>query len=474
MLSAPFGLDPPPCHPADLVFAYLRGVVYGLAERIEYLGMNATSRDRPVAVDVFSGAGGMSLGFEQAGFDVLAAVDSDPVHLAVHEHNFPHAYPQCADVASISVQDIEGAVRKGWALAGRSGEWGGSVDCLLGGPSCQGFSDMGRQRPGDPRNELIFAFARIVEDLQPRTFVMENVPGLLFPKTRDQLDRLVLRFRNAGYTIQSDPPACIDATDYGVPQRRRRVFLIGVAEGLPIPDPPKRTDSPTVSEALDDLPNVDEFPELLSTDRVVMTSEQQRSMQHAASEYAQSLRTRYQFEYPRRWDEAVLTGCRRTVHSRDVHDRFASLDSGGEDQPSRTKRLSPGGFAQTLRAGTGRDHGSFTAPRPIHHVYPRVITVREAARLHSFPDWFQFHVTKWHALREIGNAVPPRLAAAVARTVFAALGEESCEPPEQVLNPGSDALLEMSLRGAARHYGYDESLLPDDVRRKSAINRHAV
>jgi DNA (cytosine-5)-methyltransferase 1 len=94
--------------------------------------------------------------------------------------------------------------------------------------------------------------------------------------------------------------------------------------------------------------------------------------------------------------------------------------------------------------------------------------VREAARLHSFPDWFQFHITKWHALREIGNAVPPRLAAVVGRTIVAAL-EASPSPPDRELQLGADTLLQMSLVEAARYYKYDEDLLPYDVRRQSSV-----
>lgn len=420
--------------------------------------------ERPIGVDVFCGAGGMSLGFEQAGFDVLAAVDSDPVHLAVHERNLPDAYPVCANASDIEAEEIESAVRKGWSLAGRTGEWDGIIDCLFGGPSCQGFSDMGQQKVEDHRNNLVFTFARLVEELQPRSFVMENVPGLLFPKVRHKLLRLEQRLRDAGYTLQSEPPQLLDAADFGVPQRRRRVFVVGVLAGTPVPVTPSRRRSPTVSQTLDDLPNVDEFPELLSSDRLMLSRDQLAALEEAASTYVRSLRKRYGLEYPRLWDRADLTGCQRTLHSRAVRARFATLAPGAEDERSRTSRLEGVGLAKTMRAGTGRDHGSFTAPRPIHHNYSRVVTVREAARLHSFPDWFQFHVAKWHALRQIGNSVPPRLAGAVARSVVKALSYEPSAPTRRVCL-GSDDLLRMSLREAAKHYDFDGNLLPFDVRR---------
>lgn len=422
------------------------------------------SQVRPIAVDLFAGAGGMSLGFEQAGFDVLAAVDNDPVHLAVHERNFPYTYPLCEDVFSVSADAIQAGVRKGWSQAGRDGEWNGVIDCLFGGPSCQGFSDMGRQQADDARNKLVFAFARLVRDLRPRSFVIENVPGLLFPKFSFQLKALQGTLSAAGYTLQAEQPLCYDAADHGVPQRRRRIFIVGVAAGLEVPHLPNRLLGPTVSDALDDLPNVDEFDELRESDRLVLSQAARTALEEAASPYVRTLRGRTGLEYKRKWNQSVLTGCQRTEHSDTVRRRFESLGPGAEDQTSRTSRLASKGRSQTLRAGTGRDHGSFTAPRPIHHRHARVITVREAARLHSFPDWFAFNTAKWHALREIGNSVPPRLAAAVASTIMASLGV-TVKPPKATLHFGPDELLSMSLHQAADHFGVDRETLPRDVRR---------
>jgi DNA (cytosine-5)-methyltransferase 1 len=420
---------------------------------------------RPIAVDVFAGAGGMSLGFEQAGFDVLAAIDNDPVHLAVHQRNLPLAHPVCDDAATVAVGTIHAAIRKGWALAGRPGEWDGTVDCLFGGPSCQGFSDMGSQQPDDERNDLIFAFARLVEELKPRAFVMENVPGLLFPKVRDQLERLQTRFVDAGYQLQSPMPALLNAGDFGVPQRRRRVFIIGVVPGLTLPGLPEAGVGPNVAAALGDLPNVDDYEQLLSSDRLSLTVADEAALMHRASEYVKSLRRSAGLEYDREWDPLVLTGCHRTVHTAKVRRRFASLIPGSPDESSRTHRLEGQQLSRTLRAGTGRDHGSFTAPRPVHYEHHRVITVREAARLHSFPDWFDFNVAKWHAFREIGNSVPPRLAAAVASKVAGILGVPSARP-NKTLTLGSDDLLGFSLGTAADHFGYDRAKLSVDVRRQ--------
>lgn len=124
------------------------------------------------AVELFCGVGGMGLGFEQAGFDVLAAVDLDPVHLAAHERNFPLCQPLCGDVSEISGSDLQAAAKAGWKSRESGTDFVGPVDCVFGGPSCQGFSVIGRRDPDDPRNALVTQFARVVLELRPRWFVL--------------------------------------------------------------------------------------------------------------------------------------------------------------------------------------------------------------------------------------------------------------------------------------------------------------
>ena len=130
-------------------------------------------RKRPVAIDLFCGAGGMSLGMERAGFDIALAVDHDGYHVATHERNFPYGQVKCA-----SVQELDGKTIR--HLSGCTGE----IDLVFGGPPCQGFSNMGLRDTHDPRNTLIFHFARLVDELHPKAFVMENVTGLNMGATR--------------------------------------------------------------------------------------------------------------------------------------------------------------------------------------------------------------------------------------------------------------------------------------------------
>lgn len=350
---------------------------------------------RPIAVDLFAGAGGLSLGLQLAGFDVAAAIEFDPHHAETHRRNFPNCVVVERDAAKVTATQLFEAQPRL-----RSG-----IDLVAGGPPCQGFSVMGLRKATDPRNGLIGEFARLVIELNPKTFVMENVPGILAPKYRTRLNRALARLRRAGYRVAE--PIVLDASDYGVPQRRKRVFIIG-ARGrtkLPVLPPPKATRSPTVWDALRDLPDV-EAHEALAVDDVY------KGRLGRPSEYATALRVKR---------NVGLTGCLRPTHSHDVLVRFAATLPGSREPISRFERLAKDGVAGTLRAGTTYERGKYMAPRPIHPVQDRCITVREAARLHSFPDSFAFHPTRWHGFREVGNSVPPNLARAVGAAVLQVL-----------------------------------------------------
>src|SRR5687767_4174287 len=147
---------------------------------------------RPVAVDLFAGAGGLSLGFEQAGFDVAAAVEIDPIHCAVHKFNFPNTVVIPRSVAELTGSDIRMA----------SGIGTRTVDCVFGGPPCQGFSLIGHRVLDDPRNKLVLDFVRIVAELDARTFVFENVKGLTVGRHKRFLSELVEAFGKAGYAVR--------------------------------------------------------------------------------------------------------------------------------------------------------------------------------------------------------------------------------------------------------------------------------
>ena len=163
------------------------------------------------------------------------------------------------------------------------------------------------------------------------------------------------------------------------------------------------------------------------------------------------------FGYVRDWRPGMLTSSMRTEHTDISRRRFAETLPGDVEPVSRFFRLPADGVANTLRAGTDSARGAFTSPRPIHYEHPRCITVREMARLHGFPDWFRLHRTKWHGARQIGNAVPPPLARAVASKVIDAMGVKPSRP-EEVLTLGDVSLLHLDPTQAAQHWSVDNPI----------------
>ncbi|RDV02413.1 DNA cytosine methyltransferase [Undibacter mobilis] len=384
----------------------------------------------------------MSLGFEQAGFDVVAAVEVDPVHAAVHEFNFPTCATLCRDISKLSGAEIRAA-----AGIGRR-----KVDLVVGGAPCQGFSLIGHRVLDDPRNSLVLDFVRIVCELDANYFVFENVKGLTVGKHKVFLEELVSTFQHKGYDVRI-PWQVLNAADFGVPQSRERLILLGAKKGLRIPDYPlPAVATPTCEDALGDLPNADDFPGLTESDEIRLPA---RAWKYPSS-YGREMRCQsndaWHFGYIREWDPSILTSSMRTGHSDISKRRFAATECGDVEPISRFFKLSPGGISNTLRAGTDAARGAFTSPRPIHFRYPRCVTVREMARLHGFPDWFRFQETKWHGARQIGNAVPPPMARAVGAAVIAAIG---CVPERvgKAIKLGDPSLLKMDVSAASSYWG---------------------
>jgi DNA (cytosine-5)-methyltransferase 1 len=397
----------------------------------------------------------MSLGFQMAGFDVLAAVEYDPIHAAVHEFNFP----DCATICR-SVAEIDGKYIRAQSHIGDS-----DIDVVFGGAPCQGFSLIGKRALDDPRNHLVYHFVRLVTELRPKFFVFENVKGLTLGEHKRFLDQIIEEFKGFGYKVESRYRV-LNAANFGVPQDRRRLFLLGSRRGMPLPRYPEETHSPeallpglrsatpTVWDALGDLPEADKFEELLERDWVFAEFGKPGA-------YAASLRDSASGQN----GSEFLTSSLRTVHTPLSQRRFRATPQGTVEPVSRFLKLDPEGVCNTIRAGTASDHGAFTSPRPIHPYSPRCITVREAARLHSYPDWFRFHVTKWHGFRQIGNSVPPLLAKAVASQVAEALTTKSWSSFPRRL--GDPALLSLNMSEAAERYGVSATVIPQRQRRPS-------
>lgn len=359
-------------------------------------------------IDLFAGAGGMSLGFEQAGFLPALGLDDDKRAVAAYGQNFPGAA-----ILAEGASDVVG----GDLLSAAGIE---SCDVVVGGPPCAAFSVGGQRLRNDSRRSLISEFGRLVREIGPSYFVMENVPGILSPRCLEVVEQFMLEMKRGGYELSD--PWVLSATDFGVPQRRRRVFIAGARSGLPTPTAPTRTvsTSTTSKQAIEDLKLIHDDCAQVNRDH----PESSGSLSQFAARMSGVARDPDDLSRLR-LNPPALTGCERVNHSQNVVERFASVEPGKSDAISRFIRLHPNRPAPTIRAGTLSEHGSHTAPRPIHYDYPRCITVREAARLQSLPDWFQTDKTKWRGYMQVGNAVPALLARAVASAIMKSLSDIS-------------------------------------------------
>ncbi len=345
-------------------------------------------------IDLFCGAGGMSLGFHRAGFRQVLAIDMDPASIATYRANFgDHA--RVADIVKLVEGAFDSIPR---------------ADIVIGGPPCQGFSLLNKKKVGDARRQLWRPYLDVVRASGAKAFVMENVPQLL---DSDEFEEILFEAKQLGFTVAS---AKLLAADYGVPQRRTRAFVVGVLEGDPsnVFPPPPTHESPhrSIANLFDALP--DRLP--------------WRTVRDAIGELP----------------PPVGTGIRAEPSPLDLHfgrtptetsmARYRAIPEQGmnrEDLLRRAPQLTPKCWIDK-KGGTdlmGRlwwDRPAFTIrteffkPEKGRYLHPeqhRPITHREAARLQSFPDSFIFCGTKIEIARQIGNAVPPLLAEAVAKSV---------------------------------------------------------
>ncbi|MGU2420045.1 DNA cytosine methyltransferase [Burkholderia cenocepacia] len=346
-------------------------------------------------VDLFCGCGGFSLGAHRAGYDVAAAFDIDPILTSSFGENFPNTQLTLADVSTLTAAKVREVV-------------GEDIEGIFGGPPCQGFSEIGRKDVNDPRRQLLGHFFRLVSEVRPRFFVMENVRGLAHDDARGVLEEALGRVEN-DYAILG--PLILDAAEFGAATRRQRLFVIGVRndEGVSITLEDLvewKRPAATVRAALADLADAAYLGEADGFDTWKIVK---KGPPHA---YARALRS----------SSGEFTSHTTVKHRPDIAARFSAVPQGGVDSVGRHPRLSWDGQCPTLRAGTGSDRGSYQAVRPLHPDEPRVITVREAARLQGFPDDHKFHSTTWHSFRMIGNSVSPVIAEAIFGAIAAKLG----------------------------------------------------
>lgn len=310
-------------------------------------------------VSLFSGGGGLDLGFEAAGFDPVVCVDNDPIACKTLRQNRPHWNVECVDIRDFDAKPYRGA------------------DVVVGGPPCQGFSTAGKGDPSDPRNFLWHEYMRVVEEVEPHAVVLENVSALTHKRNGDHLTGIMGALESRGYKFAY---SVLNAADYGVPQARRRLIVIGIRDGkASLPPPTTASDRVTVWDAIGDLAE----------------SSNDAMLNHEPNSHAERVIARWSLLAPGETDPNY---------------RRARLD---KDKPSVTIRAG-GGYGPN-----GNHLGGFHPP--IHPTLPRQLTVREAARIQSFPDDWELCGPKTIQGRQIGNAIPVKLAEAIAKHVASLL-----------------------------------------------------
>lgn len=366
----------------------------------------------PTTIDLFAGVGGLSLSAARAGFNVKCAVEIDKQAVATHTINFPNTAHVTGDVHALS----------GEKLLKETGVSPGALSGLIGGPPCQGFSAIGLRAAADPRNDLLVDFFRLVAEVGPAFYLAENVPGVLDERNTALLKEASGRVPKRYVQLE---PFVVKASGYGAPTTRTRVFFYGY-------DPDRVAALKHDDFALTDADDVRVRDALLGLPGIRSTWQTEEQSWRAVgtldnSAFADAIANRVPFgvgdedAISRFKKKREVSGFLGTVHKRSTIRRFDALGPGESDPVSRCRRLDANGYCPTLRAGTGPERGSYQAIRPVHPNSPRVISPREGARLQGFPDWFQFHPTKWHAFRQIGNSVSPIVGEYLLRLIHAAM-----------------------------------------------------
>lgn len=353
-----------------------------------------------IGVDVFSGSGGLSLGAEMAGIDVRYAVEVWPSAARTYKRNHPNSVVFNKDIKEIDPK----------TEIGKEDE---RIFIIMGGPPCQGFSMSNQRREENgrtmenPKNQLFKQFVRFVDQLQPDWFLFENVEGIINMEKGETIKMIAQSFRDLGYHISE--PTILWANDFGVPQRRNRCFIVGNKVGIDFEFPEPTGELVTVSDAIDDLPilksgdNIPELPYRLSIEQ--------------CSSYA---------KYMRRNSEQSLQN-QVSQNNALVIKRYSYIPQGGNWRSIpeelmtnyKDKGRCHSGIYKRLRADAPSVViSNYRKMMLIHPTQDRGLSVREAARLQSFPDDFYFDGPISHIQQQIGNAVPPLLAKAIIEKIF--------------------------------------------------------
>ncbi|HCD7565049.1 TPA: DNA cytosine methyltransferase [Pseudomonas aeruginosa] len=350
-----------------------------------------------LGIDLFCGAGGMSIGAEMSGVDVRFAVEADPHAARTFRENHPGTTLLEQNIKNIKAQEHLRFER------------GPSPVVIFGGPPCQGFSTSNQKNRNsdNPNNWLFKEYLRLVQEVMPDWVVFENVKGLIETESGYFLDEVLKGFESKGYTTSH---FTLNSADFGVPQRRNRLFIIGSLHGTAVSQPtPTTLKHVTVREAIHDLPDLNNGD----------TRDLDYYPRPADSSYARKIRGKK----ARCWNNIV------TNNAKHIIERYSHIPQGGnwEDIPSSLM----GNYKDSSRCHTGiyrrlKENepsvviGNFRKNMLIHPWQDRGLSVREAARLQSFPDSFRFFGSIGFQQQQVGNAVPPLLAKAIFDLIMSA------------------------------------------------------
>lgn len=366
------------------------------------------------SIDLFSGCGGMTLGFSWAGFTSVLASDIDENCEKTFATNFPEIPFLCGDLSDFKKDDFDNHIKKA------------DIDVIIGGPPCQGFSLANKRRnkvSNDPRNRLFYEFVKTIDWYSPKAFVMENVKGLLSMQSGEVIKQIIKEFESAGKFGYEVDYKILKASDYGVPQSRERVIVMGIRRDLEMkPQFPEKCieKEVTVEEAISDLPQINAGE---GEERMKYVTKPQGAYQQLMRNNTEGVFNHIAMKHTKRVIER-FEAIRPGKNLLDVWETHGAVQRGNPKEKSKIKfsqnnlRLIPDKPAPTIAASFQSNF--------IHPYLNRNFTAREGARLQSFPDDFIFEGMRtkmsWEKglsqYQQIGNAVPPLMAFEIAKTLI--------------------------------------------------------
>ncbi len=387
----------------DTIINICNGLNITLKEFFDFEEFDISSEIKPKVIDLFCGAGGLSLGFKMAGYDIVGGVEWDKAAMETHKKNFKTNYEYCGDIKLITDEEIKNRFS--------------NVDVIIGGPPCQGFSALNRHNKdleNDPRNVLFMEFIRFVKIISPKAILIENVRQILTSKDGYAKNTICKLLDDLGYNVVYK---VLNASEFGVPQKRMRAVFVGVKKELnkysfDLLDKYKVDKFVTVDEALGDLYSIENGKIDNCTRYKVDDSihNEYLNLMHDGTGYIENHYIRYPNENVQKRIHCVPSG----GNWRDVPEEL--FPSHRDNRHSNyMRRLDGKGLSTTIDTG----HDVY-----FHPIFDRNPTVRESARIQSFPDSFIFTGTRSQQLRQVGNAVPPLMAKAIGLSIMEVLNDE--------------------------------------------------